>query len=114
MSIYFYALVVVFVVTVVIFIFMIKNLLKQVEFYEDEQLTLLEEVTSLQNGLVTFKTRLENADNALSVVDRRGAFASDDEVGVAFSSIKSIVADLNSLIIEYNNDGSKENEKKEK
>ncbi len=69
----------------IIFIFGIWNLLKQTEALED---------------LVSFTIRdtrqkVTTALLAMEAADIRGSFASDDEVGVAFKDIKSIIKELN-------------------
>lgn len=70
----------------------IRNLLKQNEELEDD---LVQYITAMQ----TFSQRtLETMEE----IDSRGAFASDDEVGVVFNDLKKVVEQLNQRIREYN------------
>ena len=54
---------------------------------------------SLNNGVDKFKEAL----NSMRVIDSRGGFESDDEIGVMFKSIKDIIKELKDDI-EHTND----------
>ena len=59
-----------------------------------------------------FTQRIESVNNELQVIDARGAFEADDEVGFFFQELKEIGKILDNLFEEVE-DASKEEEKKE-
>ena len=76
----------------IIFIIGIRNLLKQTEQLEDDLVNYITGVTMITDSA------LETMEN----IDYRGAFKSDDEVGVVFDDLKNMVEYLNKEISEYN------------
>lgn len=62
----------------------VRNLIKQNELLEDY-------IIDLQTGLTSALQRMR-------VIDRRGAFEADDEVGFVFTTLNGIVQSLNSFI----------------
>lgn len=75
----------------VVSIFVVRNLLKQVETYEE----LKNKYDSYYGDLlVKIKAVLSN----VRAVDIRGSFESDDEVGSTFKIIKSIILELEEFL----------------
>jgi len=66
----------------------IRNLNRQNEQYQDY---IEEELTTSD----TIRTKVEKAYNRMQDADIRGSFESDDEVGSAFTELKSIMEELN-------------------
>ena len=66
--------------------YVIRNLLKKVEFYEDFSREL--------------HTELEAILKTIKMVDIRGAFEADDEVGDTFIAIKNLVLKLEKFLRE--------------
>lgn len=89
----------------------VKNLLYKVEFYEVENLKLSENIDTLQEYLTLYNERIVEAAQKLKIVDIRGAFEADDEVGVAFRVIKNTLVDLSEFIEIYNEDANAQEEK---
>lgn len=73
------------VLLLIIFGFIIRNLLKQVEGYED----------LLQQTIFDIKVNIGNALLRMKEADIRGAFEADDEVGQSFKDIKNVLNELN-------------------
>ena len=72
--------IVVFLVAIlIILVYIINNLLKKVELYED----IIEDQTKYLQNLDTF---IEDSDKYLKKLDERGVFQSDDEVGTFFNN----------------------------
>jgi LPS O-antigen subunit length determinant protein (WzzB/FepE family) len=69
--------------TLVILVYIIRNLLVKVEKYEDT-------VTSLQNTLTDVQNTILNSQKHLNTLDERGVFKSDDEVGYFFEQLKEV------------------------
>ena len=65
-----------------------RNLNRQNEQYQDY---IEEELTTSD----TIRTKVEKAYNRMQDADIRGSFESDDEVGSAFTELKSIMGELN-------------------
>jgi len=72
----------------------IRNLLKQNEQLED----MLNESNL---DIIGTRTLVQRTLNTMQDIDSRGAFESDDEVGVVFSELKNAVEQLNKRISEY-------------
>ena len=85
---YIYIILLISVVLNITFTISIFNLLKQTEELED---TLIE--TTLE-----VKVKVSNALENLRNIDSRGSFESDDEVGVTFTELKTIVENLNEIL----------------
>ena len=85
----------VLVVILLIFIYILRNLLKKVEKYED---VVRDQVQYLQN--------ISNAEGEgqkhLEKLDERGVFQSDDEVGYFFEQMKYVQDELNRYMLPEN------------
>jgi len=68
-----------------VFIFIVRNLLKQNEQLEDR----------LLNTIESTRNRVFDSLQKMREIDAREAFEKDDEVGVTFDQLKKIVEDLN-------------------
>ena len=66
----------------------VRNLLKQNEQLEDDLVGTI-------NGVVQ---TISDANERMQAADIRGSFESDDEVGSAFTQLKTIVEELNNEI----------------
>ena len=73
---------------VLIFIYILRNLLLKVEKYEDKVVSLQNTQQNIQNLIVDSQMHLKN-------LDERGVFESDDEVGYFFEQIKKVQNELN-------------------
>jgi hypothetical protein len=71
--------------------YVIYNLLKKVEKYEQVILDNTNTLTYLHDTIVSINTRLNE-------IDHRGTFESDDEVGFFFKEIKNMQSTLNQYI----------------
>tara|TARA_B100001778_G_C18338346_1_gene516292 strand:- start:116 stop:424 length:309 start_codon:yes stop_codon:yes gene_type:complete len=71
----------------IIFIYILRNLLIKVEKYEDE-------VTDLQNTLDNVQKTIVDSQMHLKSLDERGVFESDDEVGYFFEQMKQVQIEL--------------------
>ena len=76
--------------TLIIFIYILRNLLIKVEKYEDE-------VVKLQDTLSTIQNTLADSKKHLNQLDERGVFESDDEVGYFFEQLKIVQDELDRL-----------------
>jgi|TARA_B100000287_G_C20600324_1_gene767780 predicted nucleic acid-binding Zn-ribbon protein len=76
--------------TLIIFIYILRNLLIKVEKYEDE-------VVKLQDTLSTIQNTLADSKKHLNQLDERGVFESDDEVGYFFEQLKTVQNELDRL-----------------
>jgi len=74
--------------SILIFIYILRNLLLKVEKYEDR-------VTSLQNIQANIQKFIVDSQMHLKNLDERGVFESDDEVGYFFEQIKKVQNELN-------------------
>ena len=75
--------------------FIIYNLLRKVEGLE----TYVEELevsnTSYDEFFTTLKQRVNAMNSHIKNIDRLGSFQADDETGVIFNEIKSVIEKLN-------------------
>ena len=74
--------------TIVIFLYILRNLLVKVEKYEDT-------VVKLQGTLETIQNTILDSQKHLNSLDERGVFQSDDEVGYFFEQMKTVQNELN-------------------
>ena len=72
-------------------IFIIKNLLLQLEALEDR-------VIFYEESFDTIREQVLNTEIELKELDIRGAFEADDEVGFVFKQIKELSSDLNKTV----------------
>ena len=72
---------------IIIFLYILRNLLIKVEKYEDR-------VESLQNSLTNIQDAIEDSKKHLNQLDERGVFQSDDEVGYFFEQMKAVQDEL--------------------
>lgn len=72
---------------IIIFLYILRNLLFKVEKYEDR-------VESLQNSLSNIQDAIEDSKKHLNQLDERGVFQSDDEVGYFFEQMKAVQNEL--------------------
>jgi len=70
-----------------LFIYILRNLLVKVEKYEDT-------VTNLQDSLSNIQKTIINSQKHLTTLDERGVFQSDDEVGYFFEQMKQVQTEL--------------------
>ena len=71
----------------IIFIYILRNLLVKVEKYEDS-------VDLLQNTITAIQSTIEDSQKHLNELDKRGVFQSDDEVGYFFEQLKEVQSEL--------------------
>tara|TARA_E500000331_G_scaffold352965_1_gene402688 strand:- start:905 stop:1225 length:321 start_codon:yes stop_codon:yes gene_type:complete len=84
----FSGIIVVLVAFLIILVYIINNLLKKVELYED----IIEDQTKYLKNLSTL---VEESDQYLKKLDERGVFQSDDDVGTFFNNMKKVQDELN-------------------
>ena len=88
--------IVVFLVAIlIILVYIINNLLKKVELYED----IIEDQTKYLQNLDTF---IEDSDKYLKKLDERGVFQSDDEIGFFFEQLKEVQEELDRYMLPQN------------
>ena len=87
---------------IIIFLYILRNLLFKVEKYEDR-------VESLQNSLSNIQDAIEDSKKHLNQLDERGVFQSDDEVGYFFEQMKNVQNELDRYMLPENY-GKKESE----
>lgn len=71
----------------IIFIYILRNLLVKVEKYEDTVIKSQDTITSIQNTITDSQKHLKD-------IDERGVFQSDDEVGYFFEQLKEVQSEL--------------------
>jgi len=71
----------------VLFTYILRNLLIKVEKYEDE-------VENLQKTLEDIQSTIVDSQMHLKSLDERGVFESDDEVGYFFEQMKQVQNEL--------------------
>lgn len=82
-------------------VFIITNLLRQVNAMEEE---LTKEVQNTFNVYNFILIALSEAYNDLKRIDKKGAFSSDDEVGFAFAVILESIHQVKHRIEKMKND----------
>lgn len=85
----------VLVVILLIFIYILNNLLKKVEKYED---VVQDQVQYLQN----ISNAVGEGQKHLKTLDERGVFQSDDEVGEFFNQMQKVQDELNRYMLPEN------------
>jgi len=83
----FYIILGVLVGTLIIFIYILRNLLVKVEKYEDTVIKSQDTITAIQNTITDSQKHLKD-------IDERGVFQSDDEVGYFFEQLKEVQSEL--------------------
>ena len=83
------------VVILIIFIYILRNLLKKVEKYED---VVQDQVRYLQN----ISNAIGEGQKHLMNLDEKGVFQSDDEVGYFFEQMKYVQDELNRYMLPEN------------
>jgi hypothetical protein len=81
-------------VLLIILLFILVRYSKVVDQYEEEVRDLQLKNLEIVNFLERLYMRLLEDNIKLTEVDKGGSFRSDDEVGFAFDSIRSIIQDL--------------------
>src|SRR6056300_1318965 len=85
---FFYIIISILVAFLVILIYIVNNLHKKVELYED----IIEDQTQYLKKLSEI---VEESDKYLNTLDERGVFQSDDEIGEFFNKLKEVQNELN-------------------
>jgi len=62
------------------------------------------QIDSLEIWLIDFKNLMNQTYNKLKIIDNRDIFEKDDEVGVAFKEILSIIDSTNNIIKDDDDD----------
>ena len=70
--------------------------------------------TMFKSWLIDFKTLVKNTYNKLKVIDDRGIFVKDDDVGVLFTDLLNIIELTNKRIQTDDNDKSADFNEKNK
>ena len=65
---------------------------------------LFNQIDILEDWIINFKQSVENTYNKLKVIDNRGIFEKDDDVGFLFSDLKQIIESLNKKVKEEETD----------
>ena len=85
----------VLVVILLVFIYILRNLLKKVEKYEDVVQDQVQYLQNISNALGEGQKHLKN-------LDEKGVFQSDDEVGHFFEQMKYVQDELNRYMLPEN------------
>ena len=91
----FYIIIGILVAFFILLVYIINNLLKKVEKYED---VVQDQVQYLQN----IANSIAAGQKHLNDLDSKGVFESDDEVGYFFSQMKAIQEELNRYMLPEN------------
>jgi len=74
----------------------------------------LKRINNYEEIILNINNTIENIKHQLKIIDNKGTFESDDEVGFFFDEIKQLGNELNNLFETEVDDGNKESSKKEK
>lgn len=91
-----------------ILIYITKNLLNKVEKYEETVAEYEESILLFQKYYDEIKQAIQFSDEKLKIIDHKGTFKSDDEVGYFFTFLQELQILLNSF--DYSKPHIKENE----
>lgn len=91
----FYIIIGVLVVILLFLVYLINNLLKKVENYED---VVQDQVQYLQN----ISNAVGDGQKHLKLIDEKGTFKSDDEVGYYFEQLKIVQSELDRYMLPKN------------
>ena len=91
----FYIIIGVLVVILLFLVYLINNLLKKVENYED---VVQDQVQYLQN----ISSAVGDGQKHLKLIDEKGTFKSDDEVGYYFEQLKIVQSELDRYMLPEN------------
>lgn len=86
---------------ILIFIYILRNLLLKVEKYEDEVEKQVQYIQNISDIINKSQTHIESLDS-------KGVFAADDETGVFFETLKGIQDVLNEFRVPQQYGKSKE------
>lgn len=75
-------------------LFLIWNLLRKVEKYE-------EDIILKNEFIVKFQSMVQDAHNKMKEIDSKGSFESDDEVGFFFKNLMNLSMTLNAYFKNY-------------
>ena len=73
----------------------------------------LRRINSYENIILKVNDTIEFINHQLKIIDDKGHFEADDEVGFFFDEMKQLGQELEQLFETEDEDGSKEDEKKE-
>lgn len=82
-------------IVIVVLMFVVSNLLKKVEKYED---ITVDQTKYLQN----ISNLIKDSQKHLKDLDERGVFQSDDEVGYFFEQMKNVQKELDRYMLPQN------------
>jgi predicted PurR-regulated permease PerM len=91
----FYIIIGVLVVILLFLVYLINNLLRKVENYED---VVQDQVQYLQN----ISNAVGDGQKHLKLIDEKGTFKSDDEVGYYFEQLKIVQSELDRYMLPEN------------
>jgi hypothetical protein len=83
-------LIILLLISLAISVYANVNSLKTIDFLEKE-------VETLSDEFIRIRTIVIDMRNELKAIDRRGSFEADDEVGIFFKNLKTIVMRLDEL-----------------
>tara|TARA_Y100001938_G_scaffold150948_1_gene244598 strand:+ start:1560 stop:1874 length:315 start_codon:yes stop_codon:yes gene_type:complete len=86
----------------VVFFLVIMNLNRKIESLEDN-------TEFYESYINSFAERIENASERLKVIDNKGTFEGDDEVGFFFTYVKELQKDI-AILIGQTDEGEKDDE----
>lgn len=79
-------------------IFIIFNLLKKVERYEELNEQLSQEMSLIRENSIKLFMYIQESKKFIDDIDERGIYQADDEVGTFFNTLKNIQKVLNDII----------------
>lgn len=91
------ALIIILSLLIVVLCYTIWNLLKKVEKYEETVIAYEENIVLFQKYYTEIVQAIEFSDQKLKIVDHRGTFKSDDEIGFFFKFIQDLQTLMNSF-----------------
>lgn len=91
------------IIVIVVLSFLIVNLLRKSERYEDMIEDQNKTISNQNQTILNIFNSLRESRNFINKVDEKGIFQSDDEVGTFFGYLKDIQTTLDSYFTDNNN-----------
>lgn len=90
-------------ITLSVILFLLASLLGYVSYNLFKKVEKLEKIVDSQDVYIRrFSNTVNSAKNKLDVIDAKGTFESDDEIGWFFESVKTLQRELNDFNINEN------------
>lgn len=84
---------------IIVLIYIISNLVKKEEKYEDILKEKDQELINYKSFIKDISETINDSNEKIKIIDSKGSFQSDDEVGFFFKNLKQIQEQLNKFNI---------------